>query len=107
MTKRKLVILAGILVVFALMTAACAGNDGTTSAPGQDGVLEPVTIQLFHDEALEERIQAIQSVIDSFTAQHPHITVQQLPSTDDAFSMCGDNIARNAVFSYRIFQDYS
>ncbi len=65
--------------------AAAPAESGGASAPAASANGATVEIQILHGQPEEERVTAIQSIIDGFMAENPGITVTQLPTPEEGF----------------------
>lgn len=65
-----------LLIVCVLALAGCSGG----------GTGEPVQIEFQHSMIEQERIDAIQVLIDDFNAANPDIVVTQVPVNEDAYN---------------------
>lgn len=81
--KKKIVVLMLTMVMTVTSLAGCGGSakEGKNSDSG-DGKVE---IQFLHGQPEEERVQAIQEIIDDFEKENPDITVTQMPIPEDGF----------------------
>ncbi|WP_078553715.1 extracellular solute-binding protein [Bacillus alkalicellulosilyticus] len=93
MTKKAHTWLIALVVMFALLLAACGGtetdtgpaenenaNNDTTEEPAAEEGKEPVTINFMHlwpagGSAGQNKI--VNEIIDQFTADNPHVTIEQ------------------------------
>lgn len=89
--KKKLVsrglalVLAGAVLTGCAQGAAPSETGSKTETQKSTNTEETVTIELMHDEAEEDRIKALQEIIDAFMEENPNITVKQLPVSEDGF----------------------
>lgn len=84
--KKKLVVMMLTMAMVVTSLAGCGG--GSDSAKGdkdskKDG--DVVEIQFLHGQPEEERVQAIQEIIDDFEAENEGIKVTQMPIPEDGF----------------------
>ena len=70
----KRIALAGIAAL-TLAIAACGGSSGSSSAPSGSSPTGTVTIQFWHAQT-PPLDKAMQGLVNSFNASHPHIVVQ-------------------------------
>ena len=63
--------------------ASVSGSEEAAGSDTADG--GEVEIQFLHGQPEEERVQAIQEIIDAFEAENPGIKVTQMPIPEDGF----------------------
>ena len=79
--KRTLTLVLILMCAFAVFANAVAE---TASTPAS-GEKKAVKIQFMHSMVEEKRQATIQRIIDSFSAEYPWITVEQIPADDSAY----------------------
>lgn len=80
--KKKIVVMMLTMVMTVSSLAGCGG--GSDSAKDDKGSKQ-VEIQFLHGQPEEERVKAIQEIIDDFEKENPDIKVTQMPIPEDGF----------------------
>ena len=84
--KKKLVVMMLTMVMAVTSLAGCGGGSDSAKSDKdskKDG--DVVEIQFLHGQPEEERVQAIQEIIDDFEAENEGIKVTQMPIPEDGF----------------------
>lgn len=80
--KKKIVVLMMTMVMVVTSLAGCGGDKKDKSSKADGAKVE---IQFLHGQPEEERVQAIQEIIDDFEKENPDIKVTQMPIPEDGF----------------------
>lgn len=84
--KKKLVVLMLTMSMLVTGLAGCGGGaDDAKSGKAAKNEEGQVEIQFLHGQPEEERVQAIQEIIDDFEKENPDIKVTQMPIPEDGF----------------------
>ena len=82
--KKRVVAVLLMAAMTLSMLAGCSGGKEEEGTSSKDSSKE-VEIQFMHSQPEEERVQAIQGIIDDFMKENEGITVTQMPIPEDGY----------------------